>query len=348
MANIRINLRKYQENLLKMIDFFDMHHKTMMVVTKVFCADEKLIEIINQTKVSYIADSRILNLANINTQKKKVLLRLPSMGEADAVITHTDVSLNSEIKTIQALNEQAKRQHKIHEIILMIDLGDLREGIYFEDFNMDMINEIIDLTHIKLIGIGTNLTCYGGVIPSTLIYENLIKIKHKLLEAGIHIGMVSGGNSSSLDLLEKGLIDNEINNFRIGEAIVLGRETAYGNHFKDLHEDCFILEASIIEHQYKYSYPQGELGRNAFGEKVRFHDVGKHHRYILDIGKQDIDISGIIFDESIEPLGISSDHLIFTSTKQYEVGDKLYLKLNYGGILSLMTSKYIGKIYETI
>ena len=74
-----------------------------------------------------------------------------------------------ELSTIRALDAAAAKAGVLHDIILMVDLGDLREGIMPQELE-ETVRAIADLKHIRLLGLGTNLTCYGGVIPTE---ENL-------------------------------------------------------------------------------------------------------------------------------------------------------------------------------
>ena len=52
--------------------------------------------------------------------------------ETENVITYADVSVNSEYDTILRLNHYAQIHDKPHKVILMADLGDIREG--FTDY----------------------------------------------------------------------------------------------------------------------------------------------------------------------------------------------------------------------
>lgn len=346
---IIIDLNKFRHNLRRMIDMSHNLGLTMMAVSKVFCADKRLVDIMIEEKVDYIADSRMQNLKQIKTDIPKVLLRLPMHGEIDQVVRFSDISLNSELVTIQLLNRYAKAFDVTHGIILMIDLGDLREGIFDEKELFDTIKEVLKLDHIELKGIGTNLTCYGGVIPTFDILNKLVEYKTKIeSEFDIHLDIISGGNSSSIDLLKHGQLPIQINNLRLGESIVLGRETAYGDFISDTYNDVFTLAATIIELKEKPSMPVGKTGMNAFGETVEFVDKGLMKRAILGIGKQDVNHQDIIPFDTIEPIGSSSDHIILDITNAYstyEVGDIVLFKLTYGSILSLMTSKYVSRRY---
>ncbi len=347
---IVINTKKYRHNLKKLLNISHNKGITIMGVSKVFCADHNLIQVLIEENVDYIADSRIENLENISTNIPKVLLRIASFCDAERIVLNSDISLNSELKTIRRLDSFSKK-HKIkHGVIIMIDLGDLREGIFEKSEIFEIIKNIIEYDNIDLKGIGTNLTCFGGVIPTVDTLKRLADIKSDIEEQfSISLDIVSGGNSSSIDLLIQGDIPSGINNLRLGESIVLGRETANGCLIEDTYSDVFTLEAEIIELKDKPSMPIGKIGMNAFGKKPIFIDKGNMKRAILAVGKQDVDHNELIPFDSIDIIGSSSDHIIVdvtNSANTYEIGDIIKFKLTYSSILSLMTSKYVSKYYE--
>ncbi len=344
---LMIHLDKYRENLVKMIELCDKNNIALVPVTKVFCAEQPFIDVINQTSIEVIGDSRILNLKSMQTTKKKMLLRLPMLSEVSEVIQYCDMSLNSEWDVLVALNEEAKKQHKTHGFLLMIDLGDLREGLYYQALNDDFIKNLATLDHLHMLGIGTNLTCYGGVIPSKDVYHKLENVLKRCEEvSGQKMMIISGGNSSSVDMLIKGELPSYINQLRIGESIILGRETAYGTMIKGFFDDVMTLEVEIIELKEKPSQPEGDIGMDAFGETHHFEDRGLILRALGAVGRQDVAIAHLIPPKGIHLLGASSDHLVMEIVEgTYHVGDIITFKLTYGGILSLMTSRYVEKCY---
>ena len=344
---LTINLKYYKDNLRYMTNLLKREKIKLAPVTKVFRADPKLMEIINTSDLEMIADSRISNLKIMETTKKKMLLRIPMLSEIEDVIRYADVSLNSEIEVIEALNREAKRQKKRHEIIIMYDIGDLREGIYYRAEDETFIERIKGFKAIKILGIGTNLTCYGGVIPTQKTYMKLKEIKERVERIlGYPLEIISGGNSSSLPLVMDQKLPKYINQLRIGEALVCGRETAYGQDIIGMHQDVFTLSAEIIELKLKPSKPEGKIGVDAFGHRVRFTDRGMIKRAILAIGKQDIALDQLKPPSGVHILGSSSDHLIVEIERDdVKVGDKVHFGLTYGGILSLMTSPYVEKNY---
>jgi len=340
---LRINLVKLRENTQTIVNLCEKKNIKVVGVTKVFCAIPEVAQTMVKGGVEILGDSRIKNLKKLqHIPVPKMLLRIPMKSEVEEVIKYADISLNSEIDTIKSLSEEAKKQRKIHEIILMVDLGDLREGVLKEDV-IPIVEQIVKLEGIRLRGIGTNLTCYGSVIPTPDILEELVEIKNSINKKfNLNLDIVSGGNSSSLYLVQNGLIPREITQLRIGEAIVLGRETAFGDRIPHTYDDVFTLEAQIVELKEKPSYPRGILGMDAFGERQVYVDRGIMKRAILAIGRQDVNMNDLIpIDSSIELIGSSSDHLIVNvtnSTYPYKVGDII--------ILSCSTSEYVEKVIE--
>lgn len=347
---IEINIDKIKHNTKTLINMCEKENIDIAAVTKVFCAHKEVAEAIASCGVKYLADSRINNLKKLqHIDIPKICLRLPMQSRVDEIVKYSDISLNSEIETVKLLSEAAQRLGKIHGVILMLDLGDLREGLFDDDKVIAFAREIVNLGGVKLLGIGTNLTCYGGVIPE---YDNLSRLcnyKKEIEEIiGYDLEIVSGGNSSTIYLLEDRQIPKSINMLRLGEVLVLGRETAYGKQINDMYDDCFKLKVEIIEMQEKPSIPIGEIGMDAFGNKPVFEDRGIIKRAICAVGRQDIDLGEIIPDDKdIHILGGSGDHLLMDVTKcdkQYKVGDAVSFKLTYAGILKASTSEYVNKI----
>ncbi len=349
-----IDLKKVKNNLDKTIEMVKGAGCSLMIVTKGYCADMEIYKLLEESDIDYIADSRIQNLKKYDgTKKERVLLRLPMISEAEEVVRHTDLSLNSEIKTIHKLNEAAAKLNKMHKILLMIDLGDLREGIFFRDEEeiYHAVEEILKLSNIELFGLGVNLTCYGAVIPKkenlSVLVETAEKIENKF---NIKLKMLSGGNSSSVYLIGKNQLPERINNLRVGEAFLLGDETAYSQMLDSFYDDAFTLESEIIELKEKQSVPVGETGVDAFGNRPVYEDLGVIKRAIIAVGRQDVDPENLHpIDSEISILGASSDHLILNvnnTGNRYSVGDTVKFKLSYSSLLRATTSSaYVEKEY---
>lgn len=346
-----IDLSKFRHNIDVVKKELDEKGIEIFGVSKVFSGNPVIAKEYENAGVKAIGESRLKNLKRLHkVEVEKVLLRLPMHSEVKDVIKFADISLNSEISTLRLLSKQAIKKKKVHQVILMVDFGDLREGIYEEEELYDIVEECMDLKGIEIIGIGTNLTCFGAVIPKISHMDKLVRLKASIKERfGIELKYISGGNSSSYYLLDEEDFPSQVNNLRIGEIFVCGRETAFGERVEGTYDDVFIMEAEIIELKIKPSLPIGDSGVDAFGNKPVYTDKGDMLRAICAIGRQDVGIDGLMLvDEGIEILGGSSDHMILNVTngkKDYKVGDTIKFKLKYGGILAVMTSEYVKKVF---
>lgn len=346
---MEVDLKALAGNACRLKAVCDSAGIGVYAVTKVFCAMPEVAAVFKEAGFDALADSRILNLQRLEPlNMRRVLLRLPMMSEVEEVVRHADVSLNSELSVVQRLSEAATDLGKRHGVLLMIDLGDLREGVRPEEAEA-LAERIERLEGVELEGIGTNLTCYGAVIPDErnmgLLTETAETIEERI---GRRLRVVSGGNSSSLPLLLNGGLPKRINNLRLGEALVLGRETAYGRKLEGLRDDVFILVAELVEVREKPTVPTGTIGMDAFGNRPVYEDRGIRKRGILAVGKQDVSIEGLRpLDGRIEIFGASSDHMIVDLTDagdRYRVGDVLRFKLDYGALMKLSTSEYVKKV----
>ncbi len=349
---IIIDLRKIEANTRLLTELCRSHGVEPVGVTKVSCGDPEVARAMLAGGMNMLAESRVENAIRLKQSGIDVplmLLRLPMPSQAELVVENFHCSLNSELATIQALDRAAAAVDKVHQVVLMVDLGDLREGILPEDVEKT-VAQIAPLAHIRLLGLGTNLTCYGGVIPSRENLGQLLSLNKKA-EAiyGHSLPVISGGNSSSLPLLLAGKLP-PVTQLRLGEGIMLGRETIARQPIPGAHLDCFTLEAEVIELRTKSSLPSGEIGQDAFGGTPSFEDRGNHLRAIIALGRQDIAVDSLETPEGTDILGASSDHLLLDVSgykNKLKVGDRLVFSPGYGALLAAMTSAYVSKEYRS-
>lgn len=319
------------------------------LVSKVTCAHPAVIECIDQSGCDMLADSRVENLERSETTLPKLMLRIGMPEAAEEIVRVSDISLESEKETILALENAASKLNRKHRVILMIDLGDLREGVFFRDWDviLDIAQTVKSCPHLELYGTGTNLTCYGSVLPDRENLGTLVSITERLRkELDLPIPIISGGNSTSLRLLLDGTLPKGINHLRLGESVMCGMIPGTYTPISGCYQDAFTLSATLVECKQKPSYPIGTLSRNAFGETVEYVDKGIMLRGIAAIGRQDVHVDGLTpLDPDVEILGASSDHLLLdlTRSERYHVGSTVSFGLDYGALLSASTSAYVSK-----
>ena len=323
------------------------------VVTKLLCGNELFIRELLDMGVREMHDSRISNLKiikDMNSDVRTVYIKPPAKRSLEDVVRYADVSFNSEYETIAMLSEEAGRQGKTHDIIIMIEMGDLREGVMGEDV-LDFYGQIFKLPNIKVTGIGTNLNCLHGVMPTQdkliqlSLYEQLIEAKFN-----VKIPWVSGGSSVTVPLMLNNMRPMGVNHFRVGEALFFGNNLFTNEPIKGMKTDVFKLYAEIIELTEKPTTPIGYLGENVAGNTfdIEDRDFGETaYRAIVDIGLLDMQPEHLIpEDEKIEIAEASSDMLVLDlgqARNNYKVGDVISFQLKYMGALRLLNSDYIEK-----
>lgn len=319
-------------------------------VAKGTCANLSVVQAMVSGGASAIGDSRIDNLKRIREWGYKgetILLRAPGHSQCDEAVLCADTSLNSEITTVKLLGEAASKTGKMHKVILMIDLGDLREGVMMEQAP-NIALEMDRTTGVHLAGIGANLACYGGVIPTSEKMGLLLQVKNEVEQRiGRPLERVSGGTSANIKLVIDGQMPSGITELRIGEGILLGTEAIMREPIPGCFNDAFMLRAEVIEVQRKPSKPIGEVGQDAFGNVPVFEDRGIRRRAIVSMGQQDIDPSALIpRSKGVEILGASSDHLICDVEDagcSVGVGSILEFALSYSALLKASTSPFVAK-----
>jgi len=347
---LEIHPARITENARSVLALCRSHGAQMAAVTKVTCAHPAVARALADAGADQLADSRVANLQRIAEQGiplPRLLLRLPTPGEALEVVRTAQMSLNSGLPTLTLLDEAAAFAGVRHGVIVMVDVGDLREGVW-PDRAVALVVEAAKLKHLDLLGLGCNLACYGGVIPSVENMRKLIEVRDACRKAtGLELKLLSGGNSANLPLLASGKMPEEIDHFRIGEAIVLGRNVIDRSPWPGTRQDTFVLKAEVIELETKPSVPIGETGQDAFGGTPTFTDRGLRRRAILNLGRQDVVVDGLEpLDPGIFVLGGSSDHLLLDvedASAPVRVGDELAFHPGYGALLALSTSPYVQK-----
>lgn len=357
MAYITLNLKKLKANFNFLSALFQKNEIEWAIVTKLLCGNRKFLTEILQFDIHQVCDSRVSNLKaikEINSNVETIYIKPPAKRAISGVVRYADISMNTEIETIKLLSQEAQKQNKIHKVIIMIELGELREGIMREAF-VHFYEKIFQLKHIEVIGIGTNLSCVYGVLPN---HDKLIQLSlyAQLIEAKFHkkIKYISGGSSVTIPLISQKLLPKGINHFRIGETLFLGMDVYHNAPFKKMKTNVFILSSEIIELILKPTLPMGDMGSNRQGNSLNFDKslVGKSsYRAIIDIGLLDIDTHNLSpVDTSLSIVGASSDMFVVDlgeNRQQYKVGDTIEFSLNYLGTVQIINSKYIDKYVKS-
>lgn len=353
MSYISLNKQKLTQNYNFLNQLFDRHHIEWAVVAKLLCGNEIFLKSLLSVTNNDVCDSRLSNLKKIKAlspETKTVYIKPPAKRLAASIVKYADVSFNSEIETIKALSEEAFKQDKMHRIVIMIEMGELREGI-MADSLLDFYAEVIKLPNIEVSGIGTNLKCLNGILPDREKLNRLVQYRR---DAETHfkkkIPYISAGSSVTIPLLKDGNVPEGINHFRVGESLFFGTDVFNDQYIAGMHRDVFTLTAEVIEVNEKPMVPTGKVGKNLTGESPEYNEEDRDKiscRAIVDLGVLDIDVKQVYpLDENIEVLGASSDMMILNITdenKEINVGDELNFGVSYLAVLRAMNSDYVDK-----
>jgi predicted amino acid racemase len=320
-------------------------------VNKVFDGCTETARALMDAGIEIIAESRTYNLAKIRPLGcTTCLLRSPCPSEVDDVVRYADVSLNSEPEVIHALAAAAARQGVTHGILLMVDMGDLREGIWYEDEAqiVDTVRLILNQPNLSLYGLGTNFSCYGAVIPTVRNETAFLDLAHRVEQRlGITIRRLSAGNGTSYNLIDEGRWPKGLNQLRIGGVHQFGYDYVNLHYFNRFHHsakpearacsDLFHLRAEVIEASAKPTVPVGEQSVDAFMQVKHFVDHGTRRRVLLAWGRQDVPADCCTpVDDAMQILGQTSDHTLVDvedCSRAFHPGDTIEFELDYTALL---------------
>ena len=345
---MEIDLTKIEHNARTLVKRLSDRGISVTAVTKATLGSPEIAHSLLRAGVSGLGDSRIENIETMchaDVPASMTLIRSPMLSQVDRVVSCADVSFNTELDLISKLSSNARQARRTHGVVLMVELGDLREGIMPGDLE-DAVRQTLRFPAIALKGIGTNLACRSGVSPDARNMAELSALAESIeAKFGRRIEIVSGGNSANILWALSGAETGRINNLRLGESILLGREPLHRQPIDGLYTDAITLIAEVIESKVKPTQPWGELGQTAFGAKPRAQDRGDVSQAILGIGIQDTDPCGLGAPLDIKIVGASSDHLILESGLQrLAVGAEVKFQLNYSALVRLMTSPFVAKV----
>jgi predicted amino acid racemase len=348
---LEIDLGKLHHNAHTLVDRLAKRGISVTGVAKAALSSPEIAHEMLLAGVSDLGNSRIENIEAMrrsNVPAQMSLIRSPMLSQAKRVVTSADVSFNTEIAVVRRLSFEARKMDRMHAVVLMVELGDLREGIMPDDL-VAVVRETLSLPNIVLKGLGTNLACRSGSSPDDTNMGELSRLA-TLIEATFDISLeiVSGGSSANLQWAFSCADTGRINNLRLGESILLGREALQRQVIEGLHTDAITLVAEVIESKVKPTQPWGDLAENAFGTCPVVKDRGTIRQSILAIGIQDVDPSGLSPPKGTQILGSSSDHLVVTSSVGgVAVGGEMTFQLNYSALLRAMTSPFVTKSFKS-
>jgi len=337
---IEIDLRKICHNTRCLVDRLRPSRINVVGVTKGVCGHPAVAQAMLDGGAVGLADARISNverLRNASVTAPISLIRTPMLSQVEQVVSLCDVSHNTEIAVIAALSEAASRQGTVHDVILMVEFGDGREGIL--PANLEVIaRRVLALKGVRLKGIGANFACLNAAPPDSVAMNRISCLADAVEQScGVLLQVVSGGNSASLPLILGAGSLGRTNCLRLGEALLLGVEPLTQTRIAGLHTDAFCLIAEVIEvHACDRS---DRVFRPSSSSEPVAEVCLPHARVILAIGQQDVDAVDLLLPPGTNLVGATSDHLVLeTRDRRMKVGDEMRFQPNYSAVLRAMSS----------
>lgn len=342
---LEVDLAKVERNARTLVDLLAPKGIRVTGVTKAVLGSPEIAEALQRGGVTGLGDSRVENLARIRAagiSLPTTLIRAPMLSRVDAAVAVADVSLNTDASVLGGLAASARRAGVVHGVVLMVELGDLREGLAAVDL-VDAAAHVGRQPGLRLVGIGTNLACQSGVVPDQAKMDELSALAEQVdAHTGRRLDRVSGGNSANLDWALATTDAGRIDDLRLGEAILLGTEPLRRHPIDGLHLDAFTLVAEVLEVATKPAQPWGRLAQGAFGDVPARATTGTVRQAILAVGRQDVDLVGLVAPPGIAILGMSSDHLVVdVGDHDVAVGQELRFGLGYGALVRAATSPFV-------
>lgn len=345
---VEIDLDKVAHNARELVQQSARLNVSITAVTKVMLGSPELARTLCDAGVSALGDSRIENIERMRDAgiaEPMLLIRSPAPSQVDRVVRSGAMSVNTEPEVLSLLAASARSSGRVHDVMLMVELGDLREGV-MPDLLNETVRHVLDLPALRLRAIGANLACRNGIEPSDNNMGDLSSMVASIEGAfGIEIEIVSGGNSANIQwALGTGSL-GRVNNLRLGESVLLGREPLHRCPLPGLHTNAFAVVAEVIESKRKPTKPWGNAGQNSFGETVVVEDRGDAWQTILAVGRQDTDTGDLTAPEGVEILAASSDHLIVETGGYLAPGEEISFEPGYSALLRSMTASFVSKTY---
>jgi len=345
---VEIDLGKITKNAQVLVSRLGARGISVTGVTKAVCGHPDVAMAMLGGGIAELADARINNVIRMRTAGIRCpisMIRAPMLHDMDDVIRCCDASYNSDMDTILKLGSAARQQGAEHNIILMVEMGDLRDGIMPKDIK-GFASQVVATPGVALKGIAANFACMGNVAPTASDMSILSRLAdHVEGECGPFMAVVSGGGSANLAWALGEGTTGRINNLRLGEAILLGLDPVSGQPIDGLHTDAFALFAEVIETRLK---PESMLTRRSapeYGTRELYSKSDQRNRSILALGQQDVDVSGLAFSAGVKFIGATSDHIVIDTTKSpVSVGSEIKMGLNYSALLRAMAARDVAKV----
>lgn len=306
----------------------------MRGVVKACHGDVRVASAFLQGGANGLADSRADNLRRLRAAFPSVelaMLRPAPRKELAAVMRDADLLLTGSMHLLEDLAALATTAEITLRVIIMLETGEEREGM-----SISLAREAMRWTRqvesLELVGLGTHTACRGAPPSSTSVLHLLELAEEEKRCFQVEQPIISAGNSSMLLAALAGELPAGVE-LRIGEAVLLGRETARGEELEGLSSEAFTFLAEVVETK----EGRGEDGRC-------------EPRSLVAAGRSDLGagsliprVPGMRVVEYFGDLTLLAGEGPSGSPRR---GETLAFSLDYQGVLGAMAGPYVSRGYR--
>lgn len=251
MAHLLVDKGKVSENYSRVLSRCGNARVSLLTVLKEGVARRQLLEHFFQAGLTRVGLAHYPAFpCSIPNGVEKVLLYLTPWSDLEAVVCNYDMSLQSDPETLKRLADAAERVQKKHRVLLVVEVGDQREGSSIEEaYEMGMLIEKNHASSLDLYGIAANFACLNDCLPSSETLLQLAACKNGMEKSFQRpLPILSVGGSDVLQWLAEGnALPPEVTEIRCGTAILLGTYPHSDTTLPDAHADAITLEAEVLE-----------------------------------------------------------------------------------------------------
>lgn len=337
---IEVDLPKIRQNARHLVDQLTPLGISVVGVTKGICGHPDVARAMLDGGVAALGDARVTNVERMRAAgitAPVLLIRTPMLGQVDRIVRTCGTSLNADMDVVEALAHAACRAGRIHGIVVMVEMGDGREGMPPSALPR-FARRVMALPGVVLAGLGANFACLNRQAPDRVAMGAFLSLVPLVERAcGVPLRVVSGGNSANLAGLRPG--PTRLNELRLGESILLGRNPLTGEPIAGLATDAFTLVAEVIESRTDAQ----RHGAGAMPGGFSRPDAGAAS--LLALGDQDTDTGGLSMPGLLTFLGSTSDHLLLRTPGQaLAAGTEVRFGLNYSALMRAMSAPDIATV----
>jgi ornithine racemase len=354
MAVLRINTAKLRDNINYLSGLCRKSGVDMLGVVKGCDAHPDICRLFVEAGVDNLGAAHLGQAGRLAQAgaANSWLMALPSPRQAPEVVRRYNVSFNSEASTLSALSLAAASARARHEVMLMVEVGDLREGAMPGQV-VELVRHTLRLEHehFAFKGLAAHFGCMSGLLPLPENTDRLFKAAGAVRAVlGREPQILSLGGSDFVRVLEQGDFPAGAGQARIGYTALLGRRPDEDAPHPDLHRDALILEGEVLEVRDKPSMPLGPTGLNAFGQRLSFVDRGVRKRAVLDFGALETEPGGLTpLLPGMEMVSYNSNYTVFDITAcpiSAQAGHRFTFLMNYKAMSLAFHSSQVEKILE--